>query len=123
MHFGRASIFAAATTALLVLCADGYAVAVRMQQLTSSPLSGGKLVGAVVLQLAVVVGVGSYVAWLRGRPKLELPPYAPFDVWHSRLLPILALALLGAFSATLFYNGAVCGDKPLPTVRGVGLCA
>jgi tetrahydromethanopterin S-methyltransferase subunit E len=122
MQLSRTSTVAAGVAALLMVCADGYAIAARMQQLTSPPLSAAKLAGAVILQVAIVVGVCAYVAWLQSRSRLELPPYGPFDAWRSRLLPILSLALLGAFSATLFYNGAVCGDKPLPTVRGVGLC-
>src|SRR5262245_51618393 len=122
MQPGRASAVAAAITALLVLCADGYAIVVRMQQVTPSPLSGAKVLGAALLQVALVVAVAVYGAWLQPQSRLELPPYAPSGAWRSRLLPILTLALLAAFSATLFYNGAVCGDRPLPTVRGIGLC-
>jgi hypothetical protein len=122
MQLGRASAIAAAITAFLVLCADAYAIVVRVQQPSPSPLSGAKLLGATLLQVALVLGVAVYVAWLQAQPRLELPPYASSGAWRSRFLPILSLALLAAFSATLFYNGAVCGDRPLPTVRGVGLC-
>jgi hypothetical protein len=89
-----------------------------MQELTPPQLSGVKLGSAVLLQLGIVVGVYAYVAWLKRHPF----PLSFHKAWHVRPIQILTIVWLGALSATLFYNGAVCGDKPLPTVRGVGLC-
>lgn len=122
MKVSRLAIFAASITALLLLGADGYAILVRAQQLPISDFAMGKVVLAIFLQTGMVLGAGTCAAWLQSRPKLKLPPYGSFEPLRSRLSPLLIVMLLGMFSASLFYNGAVCGDKPFPTVRGIGLC-
>jgi hypothetical protein len=81
-----------------------------------------KVVSAVVIQAFVVVGSFGYLAWLDGRPKLDLPPYGSFESRRYRLIPVGIMGVVALFSVHLFYIGVVCGEKSIPIVRGVGLC-
>ena len=108
---------------LLMAAADVYAIAGRVLQVNAPPMSLAKVVGASFIQALVLAGGYLYLAWLERQPRLELPPYGSFGSLRSRIVPILILVVIAGLGVSLFYNGVVCGDLPMPTVRGRGLCA
>jgi hypothetical protein len=106
-----------ATAALVV--ADLYAVASRFtgSQPTTDPVNWLRVAFAVLLQLLAVGGTVLYFAFLSRYDKPNTKSSTILDALRLRFVPVLAAALLAAFSFNMLYNAMNCGNHPFPVNR------
>jgi len=107
----------------ITLAFDAYAFVSRMHEDSAPEVAWLKVAGAFLLQSAVLLVALGYLKFVGKRPRLELPPYGSFDSWQRRYMPVAILVVAAGFAGTLLYNGVLCGDRPLPSGRGVSVCS
>ena len=106
----------------VLLAFDTHAVAQRFLLATVEPVAWLKVVAAFVAQAIAVAALAIYLAIL-GKQDRAVPAASIRLSWRIKVLPIVGLGVLAAFSVAVLYNAVVCGNQSLPTVRGVPMCA
>lgn len=109
-------------TALALLLFDVYAVRAYVNAGWPGDVSWLKVFGALALQVLVIILAFTSFALIAQRRHEAKPQEPGSGPWYLPVPLVLAL-VLAALSATLFFNGLVCGNEPLPTSRGVSICA
>jgi hypothetical protein len=103
----------------LLLAFDVHAIAQRYLGGSTEPIAWLKVVGAFLLQAFALAAGAAYAGFLG---KSEAFNAGEFSSWRIKALPIVALGVAAAFSVAMLYNGMVCGNQPLPAVRGAPSC-
>ena len=109
--------------ALVILAAfDLNAITQRFFLTSPDAIAWSKVGASVILQVLLALGLITYIPflWRQGAPsstsRFMLGPMG----W--KVVPLIALGTLAAWSVAMLYNGFNCGSHPLPTARGIPLC-
>ena len=114
--------FLTLATAIALLLCDAYAVRAYVEAGWPGNVSWLKVFGALALQVLVVV-LGFISFSLIAQRRQDAKPHEPGSAPWYFPFPLALAVGLAALSAALFFNGLVCGNEPLPTSRGVSICA
>jgi hypothetical protein len=107
---------------VILLAFDVHAVVQRFLLESVEPIAWLKVTCAFIIQALTVGGGATYLGFLGDRRRSASTVLGPFDSWRIKLVPIIGIGVVAAFSIAMLYNGMVCGSQPLPTVHGVAMC-
>ena len=108
--------------ALALLLCDAYAIRAYVNAGWPGDVSLLKVLGALSLQVIVVMLAFASFALIAKRRQEAKPREPGSSPWYLPAPLALAVGMAG-LSVALFFNGLVCGNEPLPTSRGVSICS
>ena len=118
----KAVILLTIVTAVALALCDAYAIRAYVGAGWPVGISWLKVVGAIAMQLLVIPL--AFVSFALVAQRWQEPrPWEPGSAPWYLPAPLAVALVLATLSVALFFNGLVCGNKPLPTSRGIGICS
>ena len=109
-------------SALLLGAFDLIALSSRLFERSPDPISWEKVFVAVAIQALSILIWGFYLSWLSATGRRLFDGGSPYSLQGFGLIPVIMAGLLAAFSITVLHNAWNCGNRPLPTSRGMKTC-
>jgi len=118
----RVNILAVFLVCAVLAVYDGQLLFQSMSQEPATQTSWSKVALACVIQCAAVVGELKYVSFVLAKANSTAGVFLQSLSWRVKWLPLFACGVLLGFSVVLLENGLLCGNEPLPSVRGHPVC-
>jgi hypothetical protein len=109
--------------ALVILVAfDLNAISQRFFLANPDAIGWSKVVASAVLQGLLALGLIAYIPFLWRKSTPSSTSRFMLGPMGWKIVPLIALGILAAWSVAMLYNGFNCGSHPLPSARGAPLC-